>query len=106
MRAASQATRAATGMSLQGGDSVAALPKCGAVRAQALARCPLQGLIKEGMEPGEARRRVDQLRRDCEGLIGECLEAVSGELSFFTLPNCFELFGFDLLVTLPKPCVL
>jgi len=26
------------------------------------------------------------------------LEAVSGELSFFTLPNCFELFGFDLLV--------
>ena len=29
---------------------------------------------------------------------GECLEAVSAELSFFTLPNCFELFGFDLLV--------
>ena len=31
-------------------------------------------------------------------LAGECLEAVSGELSFFTLPNCFELFGFDLTV--------
>ena len=29
---------------------------------------------------------------------GECMEAVSSELSFFTLPNCFELFGFDLLV--------
>ena len=29
---------------------------------------------------------------------GECLEAVSGELSFFTLPTCFELFGFDLVV--------
>ena len=29
---------------------------------------------------------------------GECLEAVSSELSFFTLPNCFELFGFDLMV--------
>ena len=29
---------------------------------------------------------------------GECLEAVSGELTFFTLPNCFELFGFDLLL--------
>ena len=29
---------------------------------------------------------------------GECLEAVSGELDFFCLPNCFELFGFDLLV--------
>lgn len=26
------------------------------------------------------------------------MEAVSNELSFFTLPNCFELFGFDLLV--------
>ena len=30
-------------------------------------------------------------------VIGECLEAVSSELTFFTLPNCFELFGFDLL---------
>lgn len=29
---------------------------------------------------------------------GECLEAVSNELTFFTLPNCFELFGFDLIV--------
>ena len=29
---------------------------------------------------------------------GECFEAVSGELSFFTLPNCFEVFGLDLLV--------
>ena len=26
------------------------------------------------------------------------MEAVSSELSFFTLPHCFELFGFDLLV--------
>ena len=26
------------------------------------------------------------------------MEAVSSELSFFPLPNCFELFGFDLLV--------
>ena len=31
-------------------------------------------------------------------LAGECIEAVSHELTFFTLPNCFELFGFDLLV--------
>ena len=29
---------------------------------------------------------------------GECIDAVSGELTFFTLPNCFELFGFDLMV--------
>lgn len=53
------------------------------------------------MEPAEAAARVGQLRRDCEAVIGECLEAVSSELSFFTLPNCFELFGFDLLVTRP-----
>lgn len=26
------------------------------------------------------------------------MEAVSNELTFFTLPNCFELFGFDLMV--------
>ena len=26
------------------------------------------------------------------------MDAVSSELTFFTLPNCFELFGFDLLV--------
>ena len=30
--------------------------------------------------------------------VGECLECVSGELDFFTLPNCWEHFGFDLLV--------
>ena len=34
------------------------------------------------------------LRLTCAG---ECMDAVSSELSFFTLPNCFELFGFDLL---------
>jgi tubulin--tyrosine ligase len=29
---------------------------------------------------------------------GECFEAVSAELTFFSLPNCFELFGLDLLL--------
>ena len=29
---------------------------------------------------------------------GTCMEAISTELTFFTLPNCFELFGFDFLV--------
>ena len=29
---------------------------------------------------------------------GECIECCSGELDFFTLPNCWEHFGFDLLV--------
>jgi len=50
------------------------------------------------MAPAEAEKRIAQLRLDCEAVIGECMEAVSGELSFFTIPNCFELFGFDLLV--------
>lgn len=35
---------------------------------------------------------------DCLHIAGECIDAVSGELTFFTLPNCFELFGFDLMV--------
>ena len=30
--------------------------------------------------------------------MGECFEAVSSDLSFMPLPNCFELFGFDFLV--------
>ena len=25
------------------------------------------------------------------------MAAVSSEMTFFTLPNCFELFGFDLM---------
>ena len=52
------------------------------------------------MALARAEERIEQLRRDCEAVIGECMEAVSGELAFFTLPNCFELFGFDLLVAL------
>ena len=29
---------------------------------------------------------------------GECLQCVASELDFSTLPNCWEHFGFDLLV--------
>ena len=58
----------------------------------------MQALAREGMNATDAGEAVRQLQRDCEAVIGECLEAVSGELSFFTLPTCFELFGFDLLV--------
>ena len=29
---------------------------------------------------------------------GEAFDAVSNELTFFTLPNCWELFGFDLML--------
>ncbi len=47
---------------------------------------------------GEATaERVRQLHDSVRAVIGECMEAVSAELTFFTLPNCFELFGFDLL---------
>ncbi len=50
------------------------------------------------MDLSEAERRIAQLNRELRALLGECMEAVSGELFFFSLPNCFELFGFDLLV--------
>ena len=45
-----------------------------------------------------AAERMRQLHDDVRAVIGECMEAVSAELTFFTLPNCFELFGFDLLL--------
>ncbi|DBA82238.1 hypothetical protein WJX79_003267 [Trebouxia sp. C0005] len=57
-----------------------------------------QLLAKEGMTTEEAERRVQQVSKDMQAIIGECIDAVSGELTFFTLPNCFELFGFDLMV--------
>ncbi|KAK9826378.1 hypothetical protein WJX81_005431 [Elliptochloris bilobata] len=57
-----------------------------------------QLLEAEGLARGEAEARVRQLMSDVHAVLGECLEAVSGELSFFTLPTCFELFGFDLVV--------
>ena len=44
---------------------------------------------------GHPGSRLVQHKSACAG---ECLQAVSSELSFFTLPNCFELFGFDLLL--------
>ena len=55
---------------------------------------PRQVLGKED----SGAERVRQLHDEVRAVIGECMEAVSAELSFFTLPNCFELFGFDLLV--------
>ncbi|DBB15952.1 hypothetical protein WJX82_005797 [Trebouxia sp. C0006] len=57
-----------------------------------------QLLAKEGMALEEAEERVQQVSKDMQAIIGECIDAVSGELTFFTLPNCFELFGFDLMV--------
>ena len=40
-----------------------------------------------------------EVRQEARALIGECLEAVSHELTFFPLPECFALFGFDLMVS-------
>ncbi|DBA82917.1 TPA: hypothetical protein ACH3X1_006707 [Trebouxia sp. C0004] len=57
-----------------------------------------QLLAKEGMTVEEAEQRIQQVSKDMQAIIGECIDAVSGELTFFTLPNCFELFGFDLMV--------
>ena len=50
--------------------------------------------------PSEFGTSMCCLSKSSQGLIsaGSCIEAVSSELTFFTLPNCFELFGFDFLV--------
>ncbi|KAK9835718.1 hypothetical protein WJX74_006570 [Apatococcus lobatus] len=57
-----------------------------------------QVLANEGQDLQVMQRRCRQASVDVQNVIGECMEAVSHELTFFTLPNCFELFGFDLLV--------
>ena len=59
----------------------------------------MQALTAEGMPLAEARRRVAQANAQARAVIGECLEAVSHELTFFPLPGCFELFGFDLMLS-------
>lgn len=53
--------------------------------------------MKSGMSRLTAESKVSNLSQQIKAIIGECFEAVSGELTFFTLPNCFELFGFDLM---------
>ena len=45
-----------------------------------------------------ATQKENNKKNPALGPAGECIDAVSGELTFFTLPNCFELFGFDLMV--------
>lgn len=41
----------------------------------------------------QATARVQGAERQMHAVLGECLEAVSGELSFIALENAFELFG-------------
>ncbi len=47
----------------------------------------LQALAAEGMPLAEARRRIGQVNAQARAIIGECLEAVSHELTFFPLPG-------------------
>ncbi len=62
--------------------------------------CPsVQALGAQGMATAEARQRIAKVTQDAHAIIGECLEAVSHELTFFPLPECFALFGFDLMVS-------
>ena len=44
--------------------------------------------------PAGLRRVKDEIG----ALVAECLDAVSSDLSFMPMANCFELFGFDFLV--------
>ncbi|CAD7701435.1 unnamed protein product [Ostreobium quekettii] len=65
----------------------------------------LPQLLSEGGLPiCKAKERVAAVETAVRSIIGECLEAVSGELNFFTMPNCFELFGFDLMVDADWNC--
>lgn len=59
----------------------------------------MQALASEGMQLSEAQERVREVSRSVHHVIGECMEAVSHELTFFPLADCFALFGFDLMVS-------
>eukprot|EP00210_Caulerpa_lentillifera_P004046 g3859.t1 len=53
---------------------------------------------EEGMDLHSANQKVDKITRDIHRILGECFEAVSHEMNFLPLPNCFEFFGFDFLL--------
>ena len=57
-------------------------------------------LVASGLcaDAAGARARIAGVRARVCAVIGECLEAVSGELTFQPRPNCFEIFGFDLML--------
>ena len=48
--------------------------------------------------PGAERAAIEEAKAKIKLLVGQCFEAVSSELSFMPMPNCFELFGFDFLI--------
>lgn len=65
---------------------------------QLLSELPQAFAEEQGLTLAEAGQRCRQAARDVNALIGETFDAVSNELTFFTLPNCWELFGFDLML--------
>ncbi|QDZ20185.1 tubulin--tyrosine ligase [Chloropicon primus] len=69
-------------------------------------RVASDGSMTEGEESGFVKLfdeirdeiRVEGAKEGIRKVVGECFEAVSSDLSFMPLPNCFELFGFDFML--------
>jgi tubulin---tyrosine ligase len=61
-------------------------------------------LVEErGCRPSEARACVDGIVAGMEAVTGELFRALQGERTVFApMPNCFELYGLDYLVSLPE----
>jgi hypothetical protein len=59
----------------------------------------VQALVSDGMQLRDAQIRMAEVTQKVNAIIGECMEAVSHELTFFPLADCFALFGFDLMVS-------
>jgi len=49
------------------------------------------------VEDNELEVSEDAIKDKIHGITKECFEAISSELTFQPLPNCFEFFGFDFL---------
>lgn len=58
-----------------------------------------EALVSDGMQLRDAQMRMAEVTQKVNAIIGECMEAVSHELTFFPLADCFALFGFDLMVS-------
>lgn len=54
-------------------------------------------LSNEGLELDFLIQKVDQIKQQIKRILNESFEAISHEMSFLPLPNCFEFFGFDFL---------
>eukprot|EP01026_Neomeris_dumetosa_P058956 TRINITY_DN5502_c1_g1_i7.p1 TRINITY_DN5502_c1_g1~~TRINITY_DN5502_c1_g1_i7.p1 ORF type:complete len:445 (-),score=52.52 TRINITY_DN5502_c1_g1_i7:235-1569(-) len=56
-------------------------------------------LLDEVVQQGQDVNQLQYIHQQIYDIVGECFECVSNELSFQALPNAFELFGFDFLVS-------